>query len=66
MQYDCSCDLGKHRMVGSRKTPHPGLGLGNGDYRNFAGRGHAQPVWVGVGEGAREQHLRVAEVRGRE
>ena len=60
MQYDRSCDLGKHGVVDSRKAHHPGLDIGNGGYRNFAGRRQAQPV-----QGAREQHERVAEVRGR-
>lgn len=36
------------RVEHSRKTPHPGLDLGNGDLRNFAGRGSAQPEWTKV------------------
>lgn len=60
MQCDHSCGLGEHRVVGSRKAHRPGLDLGNEDYRTLTERRHAQPVL-----GAREQHMKVTEVRGR-
>lgn len=71
MQYDSSCDLGKHKVVDSRKVPNAGLHLGNGDYRNFAGGGHAHAQLVlgargGGGEEPREWHRKVTEVRRRE
>lgn len=49
------------RVVHSRKTPHPGLDLGNGDLRNFAGRGSAQPEWTKV---FWAEQVKVPAVRG--